>query len=96
MLSNGQIEAAMPVLLEWRDRAPTDAEVCTYLAIVESGELEPVPSASDDAQWASMPISDEMQRQLRIDRGDSASAPSPSVAPIVSQTVANRNDHSSA
>jgi tetratricopeptide (TPR) repeat protein len=70
LLSNGQMEAARPVLAEWQQADPANAEVQTYLAALDQplGPTQPEVKPSQ----AEPPV-ESAARQLRIDLGATVS-----------------------
>jgi hypothetical protein len=81
LLSNGQIEAAKPVLRQWEQLQPENVEVRAYLAALAKRE-----SGQEAAPEARPERTDPQGRRLRVDLPPSVLAV-PSLAPIVSQTM---------
>jgi len=66
LLSNGQVEAAWPVLAEWLEVDPANAEVQTYLAALgQQPGLTPREEQPSEAE----PPAESAGRQFRIDPG---------------------------
>jgi len=76
LLSNGQTEAAEPVLCRWLRREPNNAEAQRYVAAIRRPAVEDAPTPSED----------EPSRRLRIDAGQTASEAAPTQAPGAGQT----------
>ena len=80
LLSNGQVDAARPVLAEWQQLEPANTEVQTYLSALEQQPCEAQPEA------------DTAGLQFRVDQGapvsKAASQQSPTVSPTPSTDAA--------
>ncbi len=83
LLSNGQVEAARPVLAEWHQVEPANAEVRAYLAALEQ---QSGPPRQEPQPHEPEPPADTSGRQLRIDQGEPVSKAARSQLPAVSQT----------
>lgn len=79
LLSNGQIDAARPVLQQWRQVEPANVELQAYLKTIEQPP-EDLPGVQEAVATA-----DPGRRHLRVDRGADTSQPSPPVLPIITQ-----------
>lgn len=77
LLSNGQVEAACPVLDEWRKIEPANAELQAYLAAIQQ-RAEVAPPPGDQR-----PAPDSAGRQLRVDQGASGQQAAPPQLPRV-------------
>jgi tetratricopeptide (TPR) repeat protein len=82
LLSNGQVEAARPVLAEWQQLEPSNAEVHTYLAALEP---QPEPAAEEQQPAEAEPQADSSVLQFRIDQGAPVSKAAPPQSPTVSR-----------
>ena len=82
LLSNGQIEPARPVLREWRQMEPANAELQAYLAAVEG-----TSGPADGKGLAEQAASDSAARQFRIDPGTTVLEAAPPILPIISQAT---------
>ena len=83
LLSNGQIDAARPVLDQWRQLEPSHAELQAYLAAIGQ------PEAAAPLQWQPSEQDrpdDSDGRQLRVDGGATGVETGPLQRPIVSQS----------
>jgi tetratricopeptide (TPR) repeat protein len=81
LLSNGQVEAAKPVLNEWLQREPNSAEARTYLeAIQQQGPERPVWLPRD-------PLGSDRSRRIRVDPGTSVIHATPTRMPIIHQAL---------
>ena len=72
LLSNGQAEAAMPVLQEWKEIEPGNAELRTYLEMLE----HPTPPQTEQAPEATAP-----DQVYRVDEGAEAASPNAAQTP---------------
>lgn len=81
LLSNGQHQAARPVLHEWLQLEPNNAEVRAYLKAL-SGECgERAPAATRQA------VESDQSRRIRIDPGTMVTDAAPSRMPIIHQAL---------
>ena len=85
LLSNGQVEAARPVLAEWHQIDPANAEVQTYLAALEE---QPGLTPREEQPFEAGPPADTAGRQFRIDPGVPVRKIAPPQLPTVSQAPA--------
>ncbi len=81
LLCGGQAEAARPVLAEWQQLEPANAEVQIYLSALEqkSPQAESQGAESEDAAG----------RQFRVDQGQPVSEATPPQSPTISRTPSN-------
>ena len=77
LLSNGQTEAAMPVLLEWQQIEPNNAELRTYLEELQ----RPPPTPTDGATRERPPEEDASGRVYRVDEAIDGAPPATSATP---------------
>jgi tetratricopeptide (TPR) repeat protein len=85
LLSGGQAEAARPVLAEWQQVEPANAEVQTYLAALER---QPGLTPREEQPSEAEPPADSAGRQFRIDPGVPVSKVAAPQRPNVSETTA--------
>ncbi len=85
LLSNAQIEAAEPVLLDWQKVEPANIELQAYLAALKQQKAAASQPATEPAA-TDLPADDSTGRRLRIDQGTSTFEAVPLELPIVSQT----------
>lgn len=84
LLSNGQIDAALPVLNEWQQVEPANVEVQTYLAAIQ----QPQDVVPDERQASGQDRPKDLdRRQLRLDPGGTVLETTPRQLPIVSQNT---------
>jgi len=95
LLSNGQTDAARPVLREWLRIEPHNAEVQAYLNVlerefaaaepdlVEPGETQPEHEAAESRRA----IEADPSRRLRIDPGTTVTVVTPPRMPIIHQAL---------
>ncbi len=81
LLSNGQLEAAAPVLQLWQQVEPANVELQAYLDVIKQQETAP-PESPAEAEPAQPAPSD---RRLRFDMKTTVLEASPPTYPIVSQ-----------
>jgi len=79
LLSNGQTEAAEPVLRDWKRLDPTNVELQAYLAVLQ--QESDAAQESPEEQLAT----DSTGRQFRIDQGIIVSETTPVKLPVISQ-----------
>jgi len=88
LLSNGQIDAAEPVLHDWRRIEPENAELKRYLQAVQQHHQ----ASEARGEKPSEPPSDSAGHQYRLDQATGVSAASPPQFPVVSQTSSTDAD----
>ncbi len=81
LLSNAQVEAAKPVLEQWRQREPDSAELQVYLDAIAQAEVEPAGFESSHAEAAPSAL----HQHFRIDQGTTSLQVSPPPVPFISQ-----------
>ncbi|MEE8452086.1 MAG: hypothetical protein V3R99_09235, partial [Thermoguttaceae bacterium] len=74
LLSNAQVDAVRPVLHEWQQVEPANAELRLYLAAIEQ-------------ETSAEAVADPAERQFRVDQGTSAIEAVLPILPIVSQAT---------
>jgi len=79
LLSNGQARAAEPILHEWLQLEPDNAEVQTYLKAFGQERAEDAPSPTRS------PVASEPSRRIRIDPGTTVMDVAPTRMPIIHQ-----------
>ena len=85
LLSNGQLDAAKPVLLEWHKLQPNNSEVRTYLTAILEAEQAKTTTEPETAK--------DDSRQLRLDPGTTVLESGPTQIPIVGQaSTADQTD----
>jgi tetratricopeptide (TPR) repeat protein len=77
LLSNGQNEAAMPVLLEWQQIEPDNAELRTYLEKLQQPPLTPTEGATQEQP----PEQGASGRVYRVDEATDGTPPATSPTP---------------
>ena len=95
LLSNGQTDAARPVLREWLQIEPHNAEVRAYLNVLErdfaAGEpdlVEPIETQSEHETAESRhAIEASASRRIRIDPGTTVTVVTPPRMPIIHQAL---------
>ncbi len=80
LLSNGQLDAAKPVLLEWHKLQPNNGEVLAYLTALVEAEKAKTTTEPETAK--------DDSRQLRLDPGTTALKSGPTQIPITGQSSA--------
>jgi len=83
LLSNGQTEAAEPVLKQWQQVEPTNVELQAYLAAIEQHRGAAAGRQSPSPQ---QPVADFAERRLRVDQGTTTLEAAPPRLPIITQT----------
>ena len=81
MLSNGQAEAAMPVLQEWEAIEPGNAELRKYREMLD----HPTPPATGDHTDQQQAEEAATGRVYRVDQGTDAGLPGVPQSPNIAQ-----------
>ena len=81
LLSNGQVEAAEPVLHDWQRVDPANVELHAYLAAVAQHKAATNPPDEGAA--------DTPQRQFRVDPGTTVLEAAPPFFPVISQNTSD-------
>jgi glycosyltransferase involved in cell wall biosynthesis len=81
LLSNGQTEAARPVLHEWQGIEPTNVELGAYLKALEGQQA--MPPANQRPVTATLPPGETLPRRFRVDAGCGILSPTTVELPAV-------------
>ena len=82
LLSNGQIEAAEPVLREWHELEPTDPELLRYLEAFRQHRQSAATATEQPADASGGELPDQ---QYRVDSGTGVLSASPPQLPVIAQ-----------